>query len=468
MAAYNDILFNEADREFDSKVLIYFDELIGTEITKEDYLIDFNILEEMWEDSGTVMGSVSANTLDLTLRNENRRFTPTNMDGPYSGKIKLGIKIEVYIKLIKKDQAFDWLQLGTFYVTDWQAGIDGITAAVYASDKLQQVFDADTVAVEVVQEYTYKQFLEYYFQKIGYTVTVNDSLTDILHFGWSEESTTFDIDKQVQAALAACYCDRADNILVVPLIRERALRATLTDSDQIITVTSDKSIIKSYDGVKLTYYVPKLKKDTELINVPDVDISAGLQTHDTLAFDDGPVVAVEHVGCQTKAILVMIASYKYTPWSIDITTNSAQETKTNLIVYGTKIDFVETILSDDKDNMYEYNNKFLQDATYATTFKRMLSKFVESEVPIIEVEIRGNPLLLLGDKVRIISPYYATDFTGIIIKQKTKYSGGLSAILTLISADIFDPQGIFVDIDLASGTLTNTVVKNNKLRLEEA
>ena len=88
MAEYTDALFNSKNRHLGIKAIIYFDELNPTTVTKDDALVDYSITESMWEDSSSVFGNISANTLDLTLNNQDRRFTPSNIAGEFYGKIK--------------------------------------------------------------------------------------------------------------------------------------------------------------------------------------------------------------------------------------------------------------------------------------------------------------------------------------------------------------------------------------------
>ena len=57
-------------------------------------------------------------------------------------------------------------------------------------------------------------------------------------------------------------------------------------------------------------------------------------------------------------------------------------------------------------------------------------------VPILELDVRCNPLIPIGAKLHVISQMYNVDFTGILIRQTFKYDGGLSGTMTILSSEI--------------------------------
>ena len=102
-------------RYIDVEIRIYFDEepLV---INRDNYLVSFNMLEELTNDS-EIYGYISSNEFDFELYNENDMFTITNENGPYYGKIDTNVKVEVKIREDISDSEFT--TLGTYYVTDW-------------------------------------------------------------------------------------------------------------------------------------------------------------------------------------------------------------------------------------------------------------------------------------------------------------------------------------------------------------
>ena len=84
--------YNSQDRCIVWKLDIYFDGINKEplSITRDNYLIDADLLEEASADSKDPFGSVSSNELSFSLYNENGMFSPTVATGEYYGKIKTG------------------------------------------------------------------------------------------------------------------------------------------------------------------------------------------------------------------------------------------------------------------------------------------------------------------------------------------------------------------------------------------
>ena len=58
------------------------------------------------------------------------------------------------------------------------------------------------------------------------------------------------------------------------------------------------------------------------------------------------------------------------------------------------------------------------------------------DVPVLEVSVRGNPLLEIGDAIHIGCPSKKVDFSGIIMRANYSFNGSLSCTLTLLNLDI--------------------------------
>ena len=429
--------FNAPSRQVECKVEIYFD-AEPLVITHSDYLMKLSLTEESSAESSNPLGAVSANELDLTLSNKNRIFTPTNVTGPYYGKIKNGVKLKVFFRLIDPVDTLNWIEFGVYYVAEWNSEATGINATVYATDIMSTVLTEPSANIQVVAGYTFKQFYDYMFATIGHAAVVSSELDGIIPFAYASDSISADLSELTCAAMAMCYSDRAGVITVEPINASRALRATLTDSDQVVSVTVKQSTIKTYDGVSLTYRYPQLLLNQNLLEVTDLDIPAGNYAHDTMYFDDGPVAAVGHVAVQTLSDLVTVLGFSYTPWQIKLITNSLNALTTNLSVYGTLVDFTDTVISDEAASMFSYTNKYIQTVAYASVYKAFLEAFVGSDVPTIDAKIRGNLLLKPGDKITVTSDMFNVTFTGVIKRMKYTYEGYLSCTATLLNSDIVE------------------------------
>lgn len=429
--------FNASTRQVDCKVEIYFDEVPLT-VTKSDYLISCDELEEVTAESSDPIGAVSANEFSMVLLNTNGIFNPHNTSGPYYSKIKTGIVIKPYFRLLTDTDTLNWIQMGTFYVSEWSAEVTGTKATVYATDIMKDVFGKDPVDIQVVADNTFKQFIDYVFGIIGYTPAVSADLTQLLPFGYVKGVPKTFLTELMAGALAMCHSDRLGGIVVNPIAATRVNRATLTDANQVISVSAKQSTLKTYNGVSLTYSLPQLLYDQKVMEAKDFKVKVGTHAYDTMSFNEGPVAGVGHIAAQTVDNKVQVTTFSYSPWQIKMTINNDTEAQllTALSVYGTRVDFTDTVIADSTTPLLTINNKYIQTPEYAANYKTFLNAFVSNITPVLEVTIRGNLLLKLGDLITIQSTKYHLNFTGLIWRIKTSYPGYLKQTITLLNSEI--------------------------------
>ena len=443
--AHTDADFNQSSRRVECMVEIYFEGSTLT-ITDSNYLASLDMLEELAAESNNPIGTASANELSMTLYNSSGIFTPTNSEGPYYGLIKKGLMIKPYMRLVLTAVAplvpdtLTWIPLGVYYVRDWKTEISGVIAQVYATDIMEDVLKTDTSQVQVMPDYTFKQYLDYVFTTIGYTATVSADLTDQIAYAHSAAKADEFLPELLIGARSACFSNRLGSIVAEPLLKTRTLRATLTDADQLKALSAGQSIIKTYDGIDFVYSLPQKTFNTQVLEVAEFKVPTGTKTHAVMDFDSGPVMAIDYVALQTEDNKLTPTTFSYTPWTITLTTYSSigSEQETLLGVFGTLIEFTDTHITDETENTMQFNNRYIQNETLATTYKSFLDTFIKHDLPILTVTIRGNLLLELGDKVTISSTRYNTVFVGVITRMQHSYTGSLSTILTLINATLLE------------------------------
>ena len=108
------------------------------------------------------------------------------------------------------------------------------------------------------------------------------------------------------------------------------------------------------------------------------------------------------------------------------------------MVYGVAVDFVQAILADSTTNVLKVKNRYIQNTEYAYKYKNILEAFVNSDMPTLTLQVRGNPLLNVGDKIRVQSARYNLDFTGVLQRINYKYVGSLSCEITLLNSSILE------------------------------
>ena len=107
-------------------------------------------------------------------------------------------------------------------------------------------------------------------------------------------------------------------------------------------------------------------------------------------------------------------------------------------IMGTFIDVVKSTYSFGEGSLLSVDNIYIQTEEYAQKFLKFLKAYVVNKVPVLELEIRGNPKYLPGEKLHIVSEKYGVDFTGILIRQQFKYDGGLSSTVRVFNSEIME------------------------------
>lgn len=435
--------FNAQSRCILLKLDIFFDGLQNEPlvVTTDDYLIDADLLDEIGAEDNNPLGAISANELSFSLYNDKGIFSPTNSDSPYYGKIKTNVPIIPYMKPKFEDGTeVNWIKMGMYYVSDWNATVTGATVSVTAGDKIQQVLAEPSPIIPVGLNKSQAEFFQEVFDALGYAAKISGELNAPLLYTFTEGEQSAFLQEMLQGAIAYCTCDKEGDIVVKPLNGSNQLRATLTDADQIVSVTAEQSVVKMYSGVELTYVSPQLTETIQLVQIREANVPAGTFTHNKVAFSKGPAKAITNICAITSDKEVTVIDYVNSPWDITLITKneSTEQTTSDIIVYGAVVDFVDTILTDNALNILKVKNRYVQNTEYATRYKEILEAFVNSDMPTLTLQIRGNPLLNTGDKIRVKSEKYKLDFTGILKRIRYKYVGSLSCEITLLNSDILE------------------------------
>ena len=175
------------------------------------------------------------------------------------------------------------------------------------------------------------------------------------------------------------------------------------------------------------------------MQIKEANVPAGVFTHNKVAFSKGPAKTVTNVYALTDNKEVTIVDYVNSPWDITLVTrNESTQATSDLAVYGIAVDFVQSILTDNSSNVLKVTNRYVQTTDYAKQYKAMLEAFVNSDMPTLTLQVRGNPLLNIGDKIRVQSARYNLDFTGVVQRIKYNYVGSLSCEITLLNSEILE------------------------------
>lgn len=429
--------FDTLNRQVVMKVQIYFNGEGQTplEVTKENYLMSLDLLEDSGASSKNPLGSVSANELSFTLYNGDDLFSPTNDKSPYYNKIKTGIIVKPYVTVVDPSgRQKNWLSLGKYEVTEWDTKIESLYVSVTASDVLQNVLDATVPDMPVYLDIAWSAFLNNFLTAAGFSVIVDSSLSHILLYGYLKDTDMGDLLDDMLSSTTADFVTRHDEKLHIDKIKVTEPKATWYDTNQIKAISLEQSITKTYGGVKLTYSLPQLSDDQAVLTVNNLNVLEGVQRHNLISYGD-PIFHISAVSLESSR-QAHIKTYKSTNFGVLLTTETTEAEKVKLIVTGKNIEIVQQVLTDNQTNELKVTTEYIQDAVYAEEYKEKLTRFVNLRIPELKLTIRGNPLVEIGDTVLVVSQKYSISFKGIVRRLDYSFTGALECDVTLLNAEV--------------------------------
>ena len=434
--------YNAESREIEFCVDIYFNGLNSDplRVTRDNYLMDLDLLDEACADGDTFVGVPSANEVSFNLYSEDGIFNPNNTHGTYYGKIGLNVCLKVYIRPVATDtdEPFEWEPLGVFYVTDWVTDLTGINVSVTGTDLLVNLFTSEKVRLPILTEYPMEDLITDFFTTNGQSVTIVGDFTRNLPFAYIDKDNNKFLQEFANGALAFIYSNHSGSFVVQSIDTILPVAHTLTDHDQIISINAKQSIVNSYDGITVVCEKPQLSKEISLLQ----NRAQAIEEEETLiisnqGFSSTPLYALSHVEVQSDADCeVTDINSSVFDISYKLVNNTALATNVNINFFGYIVEKLPITYSDETSNMLKIDNDYVQSEDYALHIKNLLTAYIRLPIPVLEVTTRGNPKYQPGDKVRIYSEKYGVDFTGWLIRQHFTYDGGLKCTITVLNSGI--------------------------------
>lgn len=436
MSISTDAMYNARSRYLHQMLKIHFSPSEVLEVYKDKYLVSSSIFEESYKMADSPFGDVTSNELSFTLFNNDGIFNPSNTSGKYYGLIKKGVKIEAFIR---PDEVDEWDLMGVFYVTDWYTTASALTAEVTANDILHNVLNGPVPSMPVYRNIPFKEFVVIYFAYFGYEVIVDDSINYIIPYVYTSsysDNKSFLTDL-MKSALADCICGHDGKIRILSKIADRVTRAKFTDNDQIVNVSIKQSITTNYDSVAVTCNKSQESTEQVLVDLADMMLTPGVNSTGKLSFSKQPALSIKSVSTDGNDSL-KILSYEASAKDFVGNIRSTANTSTNLIVKGTVIDTVAITIGEAKETPLSIDSPFIQKEDVAETIRKYTEAYIEANLPVLELQVRGNPKIELGSMIEVDSNFYKTKYTGILINASYDYAGKLTCRLTLIDASMLE------------------------------
>lgn len=483
--------YNKDMREVRSRIIFAFQKDNEIIFDNNDMLVSWSISQSLTDTINTPFDNCCSDTCTCTVYN---RYT-----GKYNGvdvvdfkvfdplknpDADLNLHFVIQVSALQDDNTWTaWKTVGIFYTTAIQIDDNRQTASIRGDDILSLLFNKTLPRMPVLREKSYKKFLTAFCAEYGLDVSWEGASDDKLKYAFCKETPKDTIQGLVKSAAAVAYIAfTADNKEVLKVrqfsIFEDQVPYVATDVDnfgqeeslmQFINLSYNKTLQSYNTKTKVVYYVPSASEDTQEYSYTAEDLSdfAYDAKEDRYALNisraaasNGPILSLSYssicnqyddelTNFETNIRKIKATQYNITSCLLNKTKSIEDEYQYTASIYGKYVNCESQTLPEDtpdaeKQDITEYitvDFPYVQNRGMAITRRRILETWCLCNLQTINLQLRYNPYVELGDSISIDAKVYDIGtFVGILWSQTITYnSGGLQSEAVLLNRDALVP-----------------------------
>lgn len=414
---------------------------------KETYLsgdlVSLRLLEEREASQGSLpVGNITANEITLVLNNESHKFDPDNEQSPLFRLLKPNRRIRAWLGAEVNGEE-EWVPLGTFWSLDWDSRDDTLEATVTARDRMELLRKGTFQSSQVQTNVSLYALAEQVLQDAGLKASeyaIDPSLQNIVvPYAWFEPVSHREALRTIaEAALAVVYADRDGIVRVEPFALAGVMPVlTITEDDYFLPLRAPSKqaevanqIIVTTQPLRSAAVAEEVYRSNEPITVP-----AQSSKTVTVYYNKRPVIeAVASPENPPSGVSITGATYYGWGATVTISNSNTTDQQVTLVVSGKPLTVQnqERAVAEDAASIvengvlqYEFpENPLVQTLSQAQAIADALLASVKDPRRDLELDWRGNPALLLGDRVTVKGQDY------YVVRQEIDWTGTLSAKLT--------------------------------------
>jgi hypothetical protein len=335
-----------------------------------------------------------------------------------------------------------WIPLGTFWSLDWDSPDDSLEATVTARDRMELLRKSTFQTSQVLQNKSLYELAELVLQDAGLNsseyVIDTDLQSIVVPYAWFNPVSHREALRRIaEAGLAVAFQNRDGKIQIESFLIE--------DDEPVLEITEDdyfpplrapsrqdqvaNEIIVDTQPLRPATTPEEVYRSNEPMTIP------ASTTKTITAFYNSPPVIEAQASLDDPPAGVSITDATYYGWgaAVKIQNTNVTDQQAMLYVEGKPLTVrnKERAIARDEASIlengvlrYEFPaNPLVQTLDQAQAIADTLLASVKEPRRDIEVDWRGNPALLLGDRVTVKGQDYHT------IRQEIEWAGALSARL---------------------------------------
>jgi hypothetical protein len=336
-----------------------------------------------------------------------------------------------------------WIPLGTFWSLDWDSPDDTLEATVVARDRMELLRKSIFQTSQVLTNKSLYELAEIVLQDAGLTsdeyIIDTDLQNIIIPYAWFNPVSHREALRRIaEAGLAAAFANREGKIQIESFL--------ITGDESVLEITEDdyfpplrapsrqdqvaNEIIVDTQPLRPASASEEVYRSNEPITIP-----ASTTKTITAFYNKTPVIEAT-ASLDNPPAGVSIIGVEYYGWgaSVSIRNTNSTDQQAMLVIKGKPLTIQnkERAIARDEASILENGvltfefpaNPLVQTLSQAQAIADTLLASVKEPRRDIEVEWRGNPALLLGDRVTVKGKDYH------VIRQELDWRGYLRARLT--------------------------------------
>ena len=337
----------------------------------------------------------------------------------------------------------EWVPLGTFWSLDWDSPDDTLEATVTARDRMELLRKGTYQTSQVQQNMTLYQLAEDVLQDAGLNsseyIIDTDLQSIVVPYSWFNPMSHREALRRIaEAGLAAAFQNRDGKIQIESFLiagDEPVLEITEDDYFPPLRAPSRQDQVANEIIVDTQPLRPATAAEEVYRSNEPITIPASTTKTITAFYNKTPVIeAVASLDSPPAGVSITEATYYGWGAAVSIRNTNSTDQQVMLVIEGKPLTVKnkeraiardETSITENGVLRYEFPaNPLVQTLDQAQAIADTLLASVKEPRRDIEVEWRGNPALLLGDRVTVKGKDYH------VIRQEIDWQGYLQARLT--------------------------------------